>query len=105
MTRRVIIDPEADRDIEEQFDYLADRNIDAALRFLQATSDTFELLATMPGMGAPRRYNNPRLAGVRMAPIQGFKNYLAFYLTTEDSIQVLRVLHGARNIEEIFEQS
>ena len=103
MTRRVILDPEADRDIEEQFDYLAARRLDAALRFLQATSDTFEQLAEMPGMGAPRRFNNPKLAGVRMWPIRGFENYLSFYLTTEESIQVLRVLHGARNIERIFE--
>ena len=58
----------------------------------------------MPGMGAPRQFNHPNLEGVRMWPINGLPNYLAFYLTTESSIQVLRVLHGARNIERIFEQ-
>lgn len=86
MTRRVIIDPEADRDIEEQFDYFADRSIDSSLRFLQAANDTFEQLAEMPGMGAPHRCNNPELDGVRVWPIRGFENYLAFYLAAEDSI-------------------
>jgi toxin ParE1/3/4 len=105
MSRRVIIDPEADRDIEEEFNYLADRNMDAALRFLQATTDTFEKLAEMPGMGSLRQFKNPKLAGVRMWPIKGFENYLVFYLTTEESIKVVRVLHGARNIEKILNQS
>lgn len=37
-----------------------------------------------------------------MRAIKGFQNCLAFYLTTDDSIQILRVLHGARDIERIF---
>jgi toxin ParE1/3/4 len=103
MKRKVILDPEADRDIEDEFNYLADRSIDAALRFLKATEETFDDLAEMPGMGSPRRFKNSKLAGVRMWPIKDFPNYLAFYLTTDESIRVLRVLHGARNIERILD--
>ena len=32
---------------------------------------------------------------MRKRLINGFRNYLAFYLTTDDSIQILRILHGA----------
>jgi toxin ParE1/3/4 len=103
MKRQVILDPEADRDIEDEFHYLADRNIDAALRFLKATEDTFDDLAEMPGMGSARRFKNPKLVGVRMWPIKDFPSYLAFYHTTDESIRVLRVLHGARNIEKILD--
>lgn len=102
MKRTIILDPEADRDIEAIFDYLADRNIDAALRFLKATDDTFNSIAEISGIGSPRRFKNSKLVGVRMWPIEGFSSYLAFYLTSEETIRVLRVLHSARNIDAIF---
>ena len=41
MNLKVILDPEADTDIEDEFNYLADRNIDIASRFLKAIDDTF----------------------------------------------------------------
>jgi len=102
MKLKVILDPEADQDIEDEFNYLADHNTEAAFRFLKALDTTFEALAEMPRMGSPRQFKNPQLVGVRMWPIQGFPNLLVFYLTTAESVQMLRLLHGARNIEKIF---
>ena len=102
MTRRIQVTPEASNDLDNEFDYLAERNTDAARRFYAAAQETFVSLAEMPGAGVLRDYQNPQLAGMRMRAIQGFRNYLAFYLTTDDSIQILRVLHGARDIERIF---
>ena len=103
--RRVDLTPAASADLDGEFDYLAERNTDAARRFYPAARETFSDLAEMPGMGVLRDYQNPQLAGMRMQAIKGFRNYLAFYLTTEDSIQVLRVLHGARDIEKAFRPS
>ena len=57
----------------------------------------------MPGMGVSREYGNPRLKGMRMWPVPGFKNYLIFYRATETELEVLRVLHGARDIESLFQ--
>ena len=95
--RTVVLDPEADRDISDEFNYLADRNLQAALRFLQAAEDTFSDLSEMPGTGSPREFKNHKLTGVRMFPTTGFPNYLIFYLTTNVSILILRVLHGAQH--------
>jgi toxin ParE1/3/4 len=102
MALTVVLDPQADADIEDEFNYLADRSLDAGLRFLSAADNTFAALAEMPGMGRYPRFKDPRLAGLRMWPIKGFSNYLIFYLTTEENIRVLRILHGARNIEQIL---
>lgn len=83
----------------------AERSINVAVRFLQSVEETLKRLAEMPGIGAPKRFSNPSLSDVRMFPIQGFPNYLVFYRIEEAArhIRVLRVLHGARNIEMIFE--
>ena len=104
MTRRIDIDPVADSDMDAVFVYLAAQSLNAGPRFLRACRSTFERLADMPGIGALRQYRNPQLSGLRMLPIAGFENYLVFYLTTEESILIVRVLHGARDISRIFER-
>jgi len=43
-----------------------------------------------------------RLKGLRRIPVKGFENYLVFYLPHQGGIDVIRVLHGARNIDNIF---
>ncbi len=35
--------------------------------------------------------------------IRGFENFSIFYFPIEDGIEVVRVLHGAREIERLFE--
>jgi toxin ParE1/3/4 len=102
LSRQIIIDPAADRDIDEQLAYLADRSVDVAVRYLEATEQTFEFLALTPGIGAEFPHDHPRLAGVRKWPINGFENYLAFYITDEESIRIIRILHGARDVERIL---
>ena len=56
-------------------------------------------LAEMPGMGPSRTFINPRLAGVRSWPVSGFENYLMFYRPTEHTLEFLRLIHGARDID------
>lgn len=103
MIRKVALEPEAEADIDSEFYFIAEDNLSAALRFLSAAEQTCEKIAEMPGSSSLRQFNNPVLAGLRMRPIDGFANYLAFYLTTENSILVLRELHGARDIVKIFD--
>ena len=49
----------------------------------------------MPGIGALFPLANPSFQSLRHHPIQGFPNYIIFYLPTADGIEVVRVLHGA----------
>ncbi len=45
-----------------------------------------------------------RLNGLRRFPVRGFEKYLVFYLPREAGIDVIRVLHGARDIDNVFAQ-
>lgn len=72
------------------------------LRFLEATADAFEQLVAMPEIGAPRDFPNPRLRRLRLWVVQGFPNHLIWYLPTADGIDVVRVLHAARDQGEIL---
>jgi toxin ParE1/3/4 len=42
--------------------------------------------------------------GIRLWRIRGFERYLIFYRPIPDGIEVIRVLHGARDIDTIFER-
>jgi toxin ParE1/3/4 len=99
----LIILPEADRDLDEQAEYLSRGRRGVGQRFYQAAQRTFDQLARMPGLGSPQEFQNPRLAGVRCARISGFEKHLIFYRPIQDGIEVLRVLHGARDVQGILE--
>jgi toxin ParE1/3/4 len=57
----------------------------------------------MPGIGSPQSFENPMLAGVRRWPVEGFENYLIFYRTDDEHVEIIRVLHGARDIEAVLQ--
>jgi toxin ParE1/3/4 len=44
------------------------------------------------------------LQDVRIQPIARFKEYWIFYRPTKNRIEVLRVLHGARDIDAALEE-
>jgi toxin ParE1/3/4 len=102
--REVIKRPQAKRDLMEHADYIAQNSMDASDRFLKATDKALRQIAEMPGIGASRDFHNPELAGLRVWPVPGFRRYLIFYRATEDQIEIIRVLHSARDIRAIFEE-
>ena len=101
MTRKIRILPATDRDIDEQIACISRENRDAAGRYVEAVSAIIEHIGRMPGMGATRGYKNPRLAGLRMIPVPGFDNFLVFCLVTPRTVDIVRVLHGARDLQPV----
>ncbi|HYY29270.1 MAG TPA: type II toxin-antitoxin system RelE/ParE family toxin [Chthoniobacterales bacterium] len=99
----VRLTPRADSDIDTCFAWIAKDNPAAALRFLDAIELTCDALSRMPGIGSPRYAEIPLIRGVKMLAVNDFENYLLFYLEREDSIDVLRVLHGSRDIPEALQ--
>ena len=57
----------------------------------------------MPRAGVHRHFRRKDLADVRSWPIGGFKNHLIFYRPAPHGIEVLRILHGARDLDAIFD--
>ncbi|MBZ9657883.1 type II toxin-antitoxin system RelE/ParE family toxin [Mesorhizobium sp. ESP-6-4] len=85
--------PQALVDLETIGDYIAARNPNAAVRFVEALQRRWDLLTLHPQSGAPR---DDILPGIRHLVVG---EYLTFYRIGNDAIEILRVLHGRRKIE------
>lgn len=104
MRNRFVILPTADKDLDEQAAYLGENaNLDLALRFYDAAESTFAFLAQTPEAGALRESENPTFAGLRLWRIKGFEAHLIFYRPTDDGTEIVRVLHGHRDIGAVFD--
>ncbi|WP_435011103.1 type II toxin-antitoxin system RelE/ParE family toxin [Tundrisphaera lichenicola] len=104
MTLRYRVSPTADTDLDHLAAYLArEASLETALRFYDAAATTFEAIAQAPGVGERWPSSHPRLANLRVRSIEGFENHLVYYRPTEDGIEIIRVMHGARDLDNIFD--
>lgn len=95
MAKYIITRP-AEEDIDEILTYIATDNLDAALSFNDRLTELFEMLADNNMAGRQR----PELKeDVRSFP-EG--SYLIFYRKWAGKIAIVRVIHGARDLEEMF---
>ena len=101
MTLSLFVLPEAEQDIEDIGLYLGERNASAARRFVLAVGQTAEMLCDNPELG--ERLRADTTGQIRYRTISGFKNYLIFYRRVDSVLEIIRVLHGARDYEPIFE--
>jgi toxin ParE1/3/4 len=104
MTKRIVITPKASADLDGHFEYLAQYNLEAALKFFDAARQTFAQLARTPNIGSPYITKNPTLQGLRRWTVKSFRTQLIFYFDRDDCIEIIRVLNAARDIEAIFQQ-
>lgn len=104
MKRSIVRRPQAKEDLIESFLYLELDNPAAATRFLEAAEQTLREIAEMPLISAQQFVGTRRLEGLRSRQIKGFSNWLVFYLVTAEGIEVVRVLHGARDLEHILSE-
>lgn len=105
MKRRYFLSEDADGDFAEQFAYLAETaGWDVADRFFAAALATFDRLCEMPEVGYRRRFKKTLLANVRVWPVKGFDRHHIFYRPLGDRIEILRILHTARDIDTMFEK-
>ncbi len=79
-------------------DYIADHSIAAGVRFLEAVEKTVYDLADYPHTGRVRFPPRARHPAIRSIAVCGFRNYLVFYRVTTDSVEVLRIMHGAQRL-------
>ena len=96
---RVVRTALADSDLLEIWLYIAQDNIPAADRVLEKLEQRCERLGASPMLGSKR---DDLLPGMRYL-IEG--SYAIFYRIRQDTVEILRVLHGARDFPAIFQQS
>jgi toxin ParE1/3/4 len=102
MTLRLVLKPQADRDINNQFEYIANDNLEAAIRFYEAAFRAFDVLLTNPHIGPARDFEDPELKDIRIWLVKGFEKHLIFYRATDELVEIVRVLHTSRDIDSIL---
>lgn len=98
--RTVRITPRARKDLVDIVDYIIEQNPKVAVQLIDAIDKSFERLAAVPGMGH-RRADVPDLR----YRFWNVKPYIIAYRFDDESLTVVRVVHGARNFRKLFGDS
>ena len=93
---RVSYTTHAQQDILDITFYIAQHNVTAAHRLLQKILNTCEKLGASPQAGRLRGEIAPN---IRSFPLD---KYLIFYRPVRGGIEIVRVLHGARDIPALW---
>lgn len=92
----VINSPAADEDMTEIWLYIAADNVVAANQFAENIKKTAELIATQPHIGVLRAALGENIRS------HAIGNYVIYYRPVSVGIELVRVLHGARDIPDAF---
>lgn len=93
---RLLVSPEAEDDIDAIVYRIAADKPEAALRWLDQLNERMKTLADWPGMGPAR---DELRVGMRSLP---FGNFVVFYRSMADGVEIVRVLDGRRDLRQIF---
>ena len=88
---------QADADLLEIWVYIAENNIEAANGVIQSIGRRCHDCADLPGIGRRRDDLSPGLRSINEG------SYIIFYRVADNGIQVVRVVHGARDLPSLFE--
>lgn len=92
-----MLSPEALQDLQDIWDFIAADNVSAADKLEDEFFETFDGLAQRPGMGHTRSDVTER--DVRFWPVG---SYLVVYSSMSVPLQIVAVLHGARDIPAVI---
>lgn len=93
---RVVRTALAENDLLDIWLYIAQDNITAADRMVERLEQRCQTLGVSPMLGSKR---DDLVMGMRYL-IEG--NYAIFYRVHQNTVEILRVLHGARDFPTIF---
>jgi toxin ParE1/3/4 len=93
---RIVRTASAKSDISTIADFIAADNPTAADRWLDEIDQTLSLIAAYPQIGERVEYLAP---GIRRRTLGC---YLLFYRVIDGGIELRRVIHGARRIEDLL---
>lgn len=99
---RIVVRPKAKDDIVEHAVYIALDSIHKADQFLIELEQSFRRLCEMPFIGIPCRLKSRKLANVRVWQVHRFPRILIFYRSSRKLVDIIRILHSARDIENIL---
>ncbi len=81
-------------DLADAYAWIAADNVAAAERLLSLTEVTIARLERFAYIGAPREALGPGLRSIRIRPFP----HLLFYRVEGETVTLIRLLHGARDL-------
>src|SRR5579872_4891721 len=94
--KRFVLTRRAKQDVDDIWDYIADDNIEAADRVLDALETTMVKLAKNPRIGHRREDLTDKRHRFFLV-----YSYLIVYRHETKPLQIIRVLHAARDVQNI----
>lgn len=91
-----IITDQAQADLDEAWDYLSKTDLNAADGLIDRFVEAARTHARFPESGRRREPLGPEIRSFVVKP------YVAFYRPVADTIEILRFLHGRRDIDRIM---
>ena len=92
----IIKRPRARSDLSEIWNYIAEDNETRADAFVDLIDQKIQALAGQPNMGRSR---DELAEGLRSFPVG---RHIIFYLVLPQGIEIVRILHGSRDLNAIF---
>jgi antitoxin ParD1/3/4 len=92
--------PEAEDDLFEIWCYIARDSVPAANQVESAVYQACVFLAKEPWSGSTRK--DVTALGVRFWTVQQYPNYVVVYRPETQPLEILRVLHGMRNLKSVL---
>ena len=83
----------AEKDLDDIFNYIMKDNPSAAVSLLDKFERSISRLALNPHLGAVPRDDRLKRLGYRILIVS---KYLVFYVVKTETVQIRRILHGAR---------
>ncbi len=90
-----VLRPLAQEDLAQTYSYILQTNLEQAEQWLEGVENQCQILAEMPTMGRARL----ELPGNVRSFV--FARYVIFYRPNADGVEIVRVLHGSRDLGQI----
>ena len=89
---RYRLTPRAAQDLDDIGGYIARDNPVTAARFVATLEMRLQLVADHPMAGRARRELSPDLRSI------AFRRYVVFYRVRHGTVEIIRIVHGSRDI-------
>jgi toxin ParE1/3/4 len=96
---KLYVTQEAEQDLDQIEEYIGNDDATAAVKFVARLTDRFGQLAEHPGIGRERIEYGPGIRSVAEG------DYVIIYRVKNSTLEILRVLHGRRDIKAIIEST
>ena len=101
----IFVRHDAELDAFGHFQFIREKNPEAAIRFLAAVDATIEGLALHPLKGRLRKFTGRDLKNIRSWRVDDFESYLIFYRFSQSRLEILHIKHGAMDFPKALRRT